>query len=175
MAKMEKWQSGDKRAFEQVYNCYNKMVFKNAYLITGSRDLGEDIVQEVFVAAWKFRASYDSRKGRLATWLHRITVNECYKKMRAIYVYDCLEDTDFPEVTSRQPEEVLVTKQEYDEMLKALGAMDEKQRTILVLKYLNDLSYAEIADIMQLPIGTVRSRLSRATKALREQVNRSNV
>ncbi len=60
-------------------------------------------------------------------------------------------------------------------MLKALGAMDEKHRTILVLKYLDDLSYAEIADIMQLPMGTVRSRLSRATKALREQVNHSNV
>jgi RNA polymerase sigma-70 factor (ECF subfamily) len=70
---------------------------------------------------------------------------------------------------------LLVTKQEYDEMLKALGAMDEKHRTILVLKYLDDLSYAEIADIMQLPMGTVRSRLSRATKALREQVNHSNV
>jgi len=172
---MEKWQSGNKRDFEQVYNRYNTMVSKHAYLITGSRDIAEDIVQEVFVAAWKFRASYDSRKGSLATWLHRITVNECYKKIRAISVYDCLEDFDFPEATSRQPEELLVTKQEYDEMLKALGAMDEKHRTILVLKYLDDLSYAEIADIMQLPIGTVRSRLSRATRALREQVNHSNV
>ncbi|MDD4465761.1 MAG: sigma-70 family RNA polymerase sigma factor, partial [Dehalococcoidales bacterium] len=74
---MEKWQSDNKQAFEQVYNHYNGMVFKNAYMITGSRDSAEDIVQEVFMAAWKFRSTYDHNKGSLATWLHSITVNEC--------------------------------------------------------------------------------------------------
>jgi DNA-directed RNA polymerase specialized sigma24 family protein len=79
---MEKWQSGNKRDFEQVYNRYNTMVSKHAYLITGSRDIAEDIVQEVFLAAWKFGQATIVVSSLASGCTHY--VNECYKKIRAI-------------------------------------------------------------------------------------------
>ncbi|MFA7179074.1 MAG: RNA polymerase sigma factor [Dehalococcoidales bacterium] len=168
---MEKWQSGNKQAFEQVYNHYNGMVFKNAYMITGSRDSAEDIVQEVFLSAWKFRSTYDHNKGSLATWLHRITVNECTKRLRAISMCECLEDFDLPDTDNRQPEEITITKQECEDLMKIINTMNEKLRMVLVLRYLNDLSYIEIAEIMDLPLGTVKSRLNTATRLLKEKMD----
>jgi len=71
----EKWQSGDLAAFEGLFRQYQKLVFRTAYLITGSKEAAEDALQEVFVLVWRSRHTYDPNKGKLTTWLHRITGN----------------------------------------------------------------------------------------------------
>ena len=77
---IENWQHGDVNAFETLYRQYEKLVFRTAYLITGSKEAAEDALQEVFASVWKSRHTYDPNKGKLTTWLHRITVNQCSKK-----------------------------------------------------------------------------------------------
>ena len=172
---MEKWQQGDMSAFEALFRQYEKLVFRTAYLITGSKEAAEDALQEVFVSVWKSRHTYDPNRGKLTTWLHRITVNQCSKeKARKAPVAVSLEEKgiDLPEMKPQsQPEDILVSKLEYERMLRAMDALDTKHRSILVLRYFNDLSYREIAEALEIPLGTVKSRLNQSLRYLKEQMS----
>jgi len=171
----KKWQHGDVNAFETLYRQYEKLVFRTAYLITGSKVEAEDALQEVFVSVWKSRHTYDPKKGKLTTWLHRITVNQCSKKKpgktpAAVSLEE--KGIDLPEIKHQsQPEDILVNKMEYDQLLMAMDALDTKHRSVLVLRYFNDLSYQEIAEALEIPLGTVKSRLNQSLRYLKEQMN----
>jgi RNA polymerase sigma factor (sigma-70 family) len=169
-----KWQHGDVNAFEALYRQYEKLVYRTAYLITGNREAAEDILQGVFISVWKSRHTYDPNKGKLTTWLHRITVNECSRKPRKTPAAISLEEkgVDLPDMKHRaQPEEISITRMEYDRLLRAMDALDTKHRSVLVLRYFNDLSYREIAEALEIPLGTVKSRLNQSLRYLKEQMN----
>jgi len=171
----ENWQHGDVNAFETLYRQYEKLVFRTAYLITGSKVEAEDALQEVFVSVWKSRHTYDPNKGKLTTWLHRITVNQCSKKKpgktpAAVSLEE--KGIDLPEIKHQsQPEYVLINKLEYDRLLQAMDKLDTKHRSVLVLRYFNDLSYREIAEALEIPLGTVKSRLNQSLRYLKQQMN----
>ncbi len=173
--KIEPWQTGDMAAFEALFRQYERLVYRTAYLITGNRDTAEDALQEVFVSVWKSRHTYDPNKGKLTTWLHRITVNECSRrKSRKVSTAISLDEKgiDPPEIEHQsQPDDILINKQEYERLLKAMDSLDTKHRSILVLRYFNDLSYQEIAEALGIPLGTVKSRLNQSLKYLKEQMN----
>jgi RNA polymerase sigma-70 factor (ECF subfamily) len=172
---IENWQRGDVSAFETLYRQYEKLVFRTAFLIMGSRQAAEDVLQEVFVSVWKSRHTYDPNRGKLSTWLHRITVNQCSKekvgKMPATVSLE-EKEIDLPETGHQsQPEEISIAKVEYDRLLKAMNALDTKHRSVLILRYFNDLSYQEIAEALEIPLGTVKSRLNKSLRYLKEQMN----
>lgn len=174
---IEKWQSGDMSAFEALFQQYRGLVFKTAYLMTGSREEAEDILQEVFVSVWKSRHTFSPMKGKLTTWLHRITINQSSKHRKKQPAFLSLEKVieagfHLPETKrSELPEESLINKSEYEELMKALNSLDSKHRPVLVLRYLNDLSYSEIAQVLDIPLGTVKSRINHALRSLREQLS----
>jgi RNA polymerase sigma factor (sigma-70 family) len=170
---MEKWQTGDMGAFEALFRQHERLVFRTAYLITGSREVSEDILQQVFLSVWKSRHTYDPDKGKLTTWLHRITVNQCSRKPEKLPAISLEgKGVDLPEMKHEsQPEEVVITRMEYDRLLRAMDALDTKHRSILVLRYFNDLSYQEIAEALEIPLGTVKSRLNQSLRYLKEQMN----
>jgi len=162
------WQSGDIPAFEVFFRQYERLVFKNAYLITGTREQADDVLQEVFVAVWKSRRTFDPSKGKLTTWLHRVTVNKCLEMKRKKTIKTTpLEDIDPP--AAPVSEEVLVSRQEYEKLMEAMKTLDPKHRSVLVLRYFNDLSYEEIAQTVGIPLGTVKSRINYGLKMLRGQ------
>jgi len=171
---MDRWQHGDLDAFEVMFRQYKNMIFRTAYLITGNRETAEDILQDVFTSVWRFRTTYDPNKSKLTTWLHRITVNECSRKRsRKTVITFSLEEKgiDQPAMQHQsQPEEILITKMEYDRLLRAMDALDTRHRSVLVLRYFNDLSYQEIAETLKLPLGTVKSRLNQSLKYLKEKM-----
>ena len=173
----EKWQSGDISAFEALFQQHQGLVFRTAYLMTGNREEAEDILQEVFVTVWKSRRSFNPTKGKLTTWLHRITVNQCVSKHRKKQpVLVSLDEAGadgfhLPETKSSElPEESLMSNWEYERLIKAMNSLDGKHRPVLVLRYFNDLSYDGIAQVLNIPLGTVKSRLNQALKSLREQL-----
>ncbi len=170
-----KWQSGDTAAFEALFRQYERLVYRTAYLITGSKEAAEDALQEVFVSVWRSRHTYDPNKGKLSTWLHRITVNECSReKARKAPAAVSLEGkgVNLPEMKhNSRPEDILVNKMEYERLLRAMDALDKKHRSVLVLRYFNGLSYQEIAEALEIPLGTVKSRLNQSLKYLKEQMN----
>ena len=172
---IEKWQAGEISAFEALFRQYEKLVYRTAFLITGSREASEDVLQEVFISVWRSRHTYDPNKGKLTTWLHRITVNECLRKKRAgISVTVSIEGkgVDPPDMKREsRPDEISITRIEYDRLLRAMSALDTRHRSVLVLRYFNDLSYREIADALEIPLGTVKSRLNQSLKYLKEQMN----
>ena len=172
---MENWQTGDTGAFEALFRQHEKLVFRTAYLITGSKEAAEDALQEVFISVWKSKHTYDPNKGKLTTWLHRITVNQCSRgKAGKAPAAVSLEEkgVDLPEMQQRlQPEEVVINKLEYDRLLRAMDKLDTRHRSVLVLRYFNDLSYQEIAKALEIPLGTVKSRLNQSLRYLKEQMN----
>ena len=171
----EQWQSGDISAFETLYRQYKKLVYRTAYLITGNKEAAENTLQEVFISVWKSRHTYDPNKGKLTTWLHRITVNECSrKKSGKTSTPVLLEERRIEPAEMKhtgQPEKIAITRMECNRVLKAMEALDTKHRSVLVLRYFNDLSYQEIAEALEIPLGTVKSRLNQSLKYLRAQMN----
>jgi RNA polymerase sigma-70 factor (ECF subfamily) len=172
---MEALRAGDVSAFEAVFQDYRKMVFKTAYLMTGSQEEAEDVLQEVFVSVWRSRKTFNPKKGKLTTWIYRITVNQCLsrRRRRKLALLSLEEkNIDLPDIKpSEQPEEVLVTRLEYERLVKAMNALDGRHRSVLVLRYFNELSYDEIAQVIGVPLGTVKSRINQALKSLRARMS----
>jgi RNA polymerase sigma-70 factor, ECF subfamily len=163
------WQSGSTSAFEVLFRQYQGLVFKNAYFITGSRQEAEDILQEVFIAVWKSRRTFDPTRGSLATWLHRITVNKCLEKRRKKSLPSIsLEDSPALAAAADDPP---ASREEYENLFEAMKLLDTKHRVVLVMRYFNDLSYNDIAYITNIPLGTVKSRLNQALKLLRGRLD----
>jgi len=170
---INRWQAGDEDAFDELFHQYKKLVFKNAFIISGNAKEAEDILQEVFVKVWKSKHTFDGDRGSFISWLYRITVNHCIseyrKKKPPVLSLDQIgEDSVSP--GSQQPVEInLGYKWEYEKLNRLVGQMDEKYRLVLILRYFNDLPNNTIAEILGIPLGTVKSRLHNALATLRKQ------
>jgi RNA polymerase sigma-70 factor (ECF subfamily) len=143
--------------------------------MTRNVEVVEDIGQEVFIAS--FRAIKDFQaKSSFFTWLYRIAINRCKnylasanraKEFEEQYQQEQIADgTD--DRHERTPQSTLLAKEFVQQMEQAVQILPEEQRTVLVLCEFEGLSYQEIADVLECPVGTVRSRLSRARMALQE-------
>jgi len=170
---IERWRSGDGDAFEALFRQYEKLVFRTAYLIVGDAEKARDVMQEVFISVWKSRHTFDPEKGKFTTWLHRITVNKCSKKQgsyRPVFLslVETQEKGFQPGSSDNLPGELMISREEHDELMKALSTLETKYRSVVVLRYFSELSCKEIARIEDVPMGTVRSRLHYALKSLRE-------
>lgn len=155
--------AGDREAFATLFEQYKNLVYRTAYLLLGNAHEAEDALQEVFLLVHKSLASFDPRRGAFTTWLHRITLNFCLNHRRRRRHHPSLEDvsptpaTDFP--SARLAEE--------DSLWQATRSLSDKQQAVLILRYYWELPYAEIASILEVPLGTVKSRLDLALKTLR--------
>jgi len=175
---VEKWQSGDVGAFEALFRQYKKLVFRTAYLITGDAETAKDVMQEVFVSVWKSRHTFNPEKGKLTTWLHRITVNRCSKRRSQKPPLLSLEQAENKGLLLQSddiPAEAMISSEEYACLMKALAALDTKHRSVVVLRYFNELSVEEIAKVAEIPLGTVKSRLHYALKSLRQELSTGEV
>ncbi|BBO73357.1 RNA polymerase sigma factor [Desulfosarcina widdelii] len=149
-----------------------------AYGITLDREESQDIVQEVFLQAYRNIVGFRGDSS-LATWLHRITVNRCLnwkrrwaRRFKWMHVSTDSKDDDAPaaEIESPlpNPEDRVADAQTRQQIDKALKMLPEQIRTVFVLRELEGLSYEEIADVTEIKLGTVRSRLFHARKRLKE-------
>ena len=167
---VSRWQSGDMEAFETLFRQHERLVFKNAYFITGSREEAEDVLQDVFVSIWQARRDFNPQKARLTTWLYRITLNKCLDRHRKRQLQAVpLENSGAEDIEDERQE--IGKGAEFEELLAALKALDRKHRAVLVLRYFNELSYEEIARAAGIPLGTVKSRIYQALKTLRSQLS----
>lgn len=166
---MEDWQTGDSDAFQALFQQYERLVFTNAYFITGNRYDAEEVVQEVFISVWKSRLTFQPEKGKVSTWLHRITVNKCLERRRKMKpVAVSLDNIDVPDGDGS--EEEAMDQFERERVMGAMETLDGKHRAVLVLRYFNEMTYDEIAHTMGIPLGTVKSRMYVAMQTLRKQV-----
>ncbi len=162
-------QTGDEEAFAALFHQYKNLVYKTAYLMLDSADEAEDALQEVFLQAHRSLSTFDPSKGAFTTWLHRVTVNHCLSRRRkrrllitGLEKIPPLAQNEYPSPQDRSENEVAVQQ--------ALSRLTEKLRTVVILRYYLELSYAEIAQTLNIPVGTVKSRLSLALETLRKEL-----
>ncbi len=162
--------AGDEEAFAILFDQYKNLVYKTAYLLLDSSEDAEDALQEVFLQVHRSLARFDPAKGNLTTWLYRLTVNHCLNRRRKGRSAPLpLDDA----LLSSVPHDGPSPDDQIDEreaLRHALAQLTEKQRTLVILRYYGGLSYAEIAQVLDIPVGTVRSRLNQATRMLRKRM-----
>ncbi len=157
-------QAGDREAFAALFEQYKNLVYKTACLILGDAHEAEDALQEVFLLVHKSLPSFEARKGAFTTWLHRITLNFCLNHRRRKRHHSLLEDLS-PTPATNFPGAQMA---EEDSLWQATRSLSDKQQAVVILRYYWELPYAEIASILEVPLGTVKSRLDLALKTLRK-------
>ncbi|MFB3072574.1 MAG: sigma-70 family RNA polymerase sigma factor, partial [bacterium] len=151
---------------------YQERVFALISRMTGDPDRVEDIAQEVFLKAFRSLKSFRGGSS-FYTWLYRITVNTALNALRSQGRRQeaSLEDLgglEFLVDPDAGPAEFAARRQLASRVREAIDQLDEQYRTIVYLRELEDLSYEEIAEVVELPVGTVKSRLFRARQHLKE-------
>jgi RNA polymerase sigma factor (sigma-70 family) len=158
-------------AFEDLVSAHQDALF--AFVVSLGRDRGraEEVVQDAFLRAYRALRSYPPPRIRalaLRPWLHRIALNVFRNSLRRRKPELVLVE-DLPPVADPEPgpEAEALRQVEQDRLLGALATLPVSYRSSVVLRYVNDLSYAEIADALAQPIGTVKSNVHRGTEMLR--------
>lgn len=147
---------------------YGRRIYYAAYSFLHNVDDASDIVQEVFLRAYKNLSSFDTSRS-FYPWLYRIARNLCINTVqRASRKDTALPAEELIPARTGDPAAELLRKEEIEELRTALERLSDKHREIIKLKDFQDCSYAEIAEILDIPIGTVMSRLYAARSKLRE-------
>ena len=163
---------GDPQAFEEVYRRHAEMVFNLAYRMAGTREEAEDLSQEIFLRIHRHLGRFNGRSA-LKTWVYRVTLNHCRSRLgrRRYPTRPVAEENEEEGVrlidTGRSPEERVLAQDAARRLNLALRRVKPRFREAVVLRDLEGLSYEEIAEILKVRIGTVRSRIARGRDRLR--------
>jgi RNA polymerase sigma-70 factor (ECF subfamily) len=165
--------SGDQAALARIIDRHGRGLRLFAIRLLGSAGDAEDIVQDVFVAAWKHAARFDPQKGRASTWLYRIAANRCIdqrrrKSFRAFIGLDAMPDE--PAVDEPAADAQLGARQELAIVRGGLSALPERQRMALLLRAVADMDVPDIAAVMGVSVGSAEQLLVRGRRALRQHM-----
>jgi RNA polymerase sigma-70 factor (ECF subfamily) len=145
---------------------YGERLYVHAYCILKDAQEARDVVQEVFIKAMREPRFFDA-DFKMQAWLYRVTRNLCFNLVRDRRRRDgILASVPRSEEFLADPIEVVFGSERQEEIIQAIGQLTEDHRTILLLRYYEDMSYAEIARALSIKLGTVMSRLSRARDRL---------
>lgn len=171
---------GDQNAFADIVSLYQHKLYQVCYRMLGNKQESEDIAQEAFVRAYMNLHTFDQKR-KFSTWLYRIATNLCIdriRKKKPDYYLDAevtgTEGLDlYSQIASEDqlPEETLEQMELQDRIQYEIGRLPDKYRTVVVLKYIEELSLQEISEILDMPLGTVKTRIHRGREALRKQLN----
>lgn len=164
---------GDRSAFGELVCKYYDNVIRVIYRLCGDEQIAEDAAQETFIRAWVKLPSYQPR-APFRNWVFRIAINttlDILRKKPEESLENCDEMLGMAE-KSPGPEATFLEKEQADFVQGAVGTLPEAARTVLVLREYGELSYVEIASVLEIPVGTVMSRLNYARSRLREMLKK---
>ncbi len=182
-ALIEAAQDGDDSAFEKLIVLFQDRIYAVAWQLMQDHDEAQDLAQEVFISCYRnlkrFRA-----ESRLGTWLYRITVNRAknrwkYKERRKSRKHDSIDapradDDERPAIvledTRPDPRAVAQGKEQMEILEDHIGRLPQEFQAVIALRFGQDMSYEEIAEVLECSLGTVKSRISRARNQLRESM-----
>lgn len=163
----EKWvrkiRAGNQAAFRQFYEAYANPAIRTASAITRNREMAKDAVQETFIRVYRQIGSYNSALP-FDPWFYRILTNECLRLMKKESPLFTVETLD------NDPSIAVESFDQLTELYDVIQALDDSHRIPLILKYIKGFSEKEIADILGLNQNTVKSRLFKGRKRLKEQL-----
>jgi RNA polymerase sigma-70 factor (ECF subfamily) len=167
---VEQAKLGDRNAFGELVRLYYPKVVRVVYRLCGDAGLAEDMAQEAFLRAWINLASFQPQSS-WRNWLYRIAVNAALDVLRR-KPEESLEDEEIQMIPDQaaSPEAAVIEKERAARLHKAMRSLPEAARSVLVLREYGGLSYNEIASVLEVPVGTVMSRLNYARNRLREML-----
>ena len=167
---------GDDNAFEEIVKLYEQKICSTIFFMIKDENLVEDIAQEVFIKIYKNIAKFNEQSS-LYTWIYRITMNACYDQLRKekkiVYLSNYVETDDGEkevefEDESQRVDLIVEDKIEKEELINAIKCLNKEQRALIVLRDIRGFSYNEISDMLNLKLGTVKSKINRARQNLKE-------
>ncbi len=163
-------QQGDRNAFSELIRIHAQGVQRVVYRMCGDQQLAEDATQETFIQAWLKLGSYRP-KSSLRNWLYRIAVNTAIDTLRREKRIIPEAVDELPLSTNEpSPETAYIHAERAATIHNAIASLPDASRAVLILREYEDLSYREIAETLDIPIGTVMSRLSYARKLLKDEL-----
>ena len=163
-------QGGDRNAFSELVRLHAQDVMHVVYRMCGQLQIAEDAAQETFIQAWLRMPSYRPRSS-FRNWLYRIAVNTAIDMLRKEkrILPDAVEDMSLSD-SQPDPETMVASSERKEAVQVAVLSLPEASRAVLVLREYEGLSYQEIAEALDIPVGTVMSRLNYARKLLKEKL-----
>ncbi len=168
---------GDQAAWERIVRLYWRKVFNVAYKFVGKHDEAEDLTQDIFLKIFKSLETFD-RRANFQTWLISVSRNLCIDHYRSVRKERETIDRDVdaneltPAAADASPIAALEQRDRVTLLRDALASLPEALRTAVVMRDIQECSYQEIADRLQLPEGTVKSRINRGRTELARQIRR---
>jgi len=170
-------QTGDQDAFAELVRLYQRPIYNLAFRMTGNPEDAEELAQTAFVNAWRGLPRFQE-DASFFTWLYRLATNACidflrHEKRRYAVLQTVSLDDEERQATAmlpdyrNAPEEMALKRDLHETLNKAIGALSFEHREILIQREIDGLSYQEIAELLDLELGTVKSRIARARLALR--------
>ena len=173
---VERALTGDADAFGELVRRWERRIFALAYGMLGREEDARDATQETFLAAFRNLRGFRG-DAKVSSWLHRIAVNQCISrqrrsKVRSESALDDEQETSFATPLSHSPAQVAEGRQETAAVRRAINSLPIELRQVVVMKEFEELTFREIADALDLPLSTVKSRLYTAMKQLQLRLQR---
>jgi RNA polymerase sigma-70 factor (ECF subfamily) len=179
--------SGDAAAWEEIVQTYHRRIYNICYRFTGSADDAEDLTQDVFIKMYKTLNTYEAPRGAFMTWVTTVTRNllvDHFRKTKHDRATDSLDTplSDHEDAvplseqiqdTSQPPDARVQSREAGDSVHLALQKLSPELREAVILRDLQDLDYREIATVLKVPEGTVKSRINRGRAELARLLQRT--
>ena len=163
-------------ALSELYDRYNSLVFSLALNSVGDRGTAEEITQDVFVSVWEKAGTYRADQGKVTTWLTSITRHRSIDMLRRRNVRPEQHSVEWAELApsaiprTNGPEETVALSMRQHRVRAAIAQLPEEQRQVLALAYFGGHSHRQIAETLDQPLGTVKTRIRLAMQKLRESL-----
>jgi RNA polymerase sigma-70 factor (ECF subfamily) len=179
--------AGESAAWEEIVRLHNRRVYNLCYRFTNSLESAEDLTQEVFIKIYRTLSSYDIEKGAFTTWLTTLTRNllvDHFRRSRQDRLTDSIdaninEQDNSPSLSDRlrdpgpSPSDHLASQETQKLVQRALARLSPDLREAVILRDLQDMDYKEIANVLRVPEGTVKSRINRGRTELARLLSRN--
>lgn len=179
--------AGDSSAWEDIVRLHNRRIYSLCYRFTSSQDDAQDLTQDVFIRVYRTLASYDADKGAFTTWIMTLTRNllvDHFRRSKQDRVTDSIdaglgEEEDSLSLSNRledrgpTPDDRLASKETQKLVQQALARLSPELREAVILRDLQDMDYKEIAKVLRVPEGTVKSRINRGRTELGRLLSRN--
>jgi RNA polymerase sigma-70 factor (ECF subfamily) len=167
---------GENAAFGILIKRYEKQIYSFAYNLTNNKDDAQDFAQEAFIKIYNNLHKYDKSRS-FFPWMYKVSTNVCYSKLKQsrpkvneVPLEKVIEFSPLIPDRATNPEEYSQTRELQRLVKQAITELPEKYRVPLVLKYLEDMSYKDISDTMDIPISTIETRLYRGRALLQKRL-----
>jgi RNA polymerase sigma-70 factor, ECF subfamily len=171
-------EAADAEAFATLYDRHSRAAFSLAYRMMGERQASEDLMQDAFLKVWRSAKSYRAERGSVRTWILSIVHNRGIDQLRSTASRRRTQEKVEASAPVSQPSEAFAEtwrNSQREQVREALGTLPQEQRKILELAYFSGYTHVEIAELLGLPLGTVKGRMRLGLKKVRDYFDSADV